>query len=838
MGSLGLDFRHALRTLRRQPGFVAAVVTTFAIAIGTNAAMFGLIDRLMLSAPPGIADPDRVVRLSVEAEVAPGQRYRMSTFSYPLFRELTRVDKAFSMVAASRPDTVMVGRDEAARPASSLGVSGQYFATLGATPALGRFIGPADDGIPLGNSVVVLSHRYWSTVHARRPDVVGQSVSIGGSPFTIIGVARPGFNGDNAAPIDVFMPLTAAMRNEAFGWWTIERMNVVSIVGRLADGSTSRSAAELATTVLRSQVGRPDRSGQPVAELASVVPGRSARQSSQSQVALWLAGVSVIVLLIATANVGTLMLLRAARRQRETAMRITLGAPRARLAMQLVLESVILSIGGGIAGLVLSRWLSEAIRVTLLPGLAPGEGFIDRRVAALSLVAAIVAGAIAALTPMAQVGRRDLVAALRSGGDGGSSGRTRAQSAMVGAQVALCTVLLIGAGLFVRSLQRVQSQDLGFSTSGILYVTVELQGPASGRERDGMYDSALRQARTIAGVRRASLVGAFPFGPFHVPPLNVPGHDGMPTLGGQPPFLYPATPEYLQMMRVSLRQGRLFNDGDTRSSPLVVIVNESMARTLWPEGGAIGKCVRAGYPSDAPAGLDPIEAVAFAPCRQVVGVVRDSRARSIRGEGNEARQMQYYVPFDQTPARASPDFAFANGMFVQADDRDLARVAPLIQRAVQGSLSRSGFVKVRRYQDLIDPQLRSWRLGASLFTLFGALALGIAAVGLFGVISYMIGQRTREMGVRVALGAPRRRMWRLVIGDALRLVVVGMAVGTVLAMAAGPLVRDMLFRTSPWEPASAGAALLVLLAVTVLAAALPAWRASRVDPLTALRADG
>jgi predicted permease len=837
MADLSGDIRRTIRTLGRQPGFVAAVVTTFAIAIGTNAAMFGLIDRLMLSAPPGIVDPDRVVRLSVEGGAESGQRFRMSTFSYPMFRSLAGAEHALALVAASRPDTVMVGRAEV-RPSAALAVSGHYFATLRATPQLGRVIGPSDDEIPLGASVVVLSHAYWTRIYGRDPSAVGQQAVINGTPFTIIGVARQGFSGDVGSPVDVFIPLTAAMRGQAFGWWTIDRMNLVSIVGRLTDGVTPRGAAEVVTGIVRAQSGSDERASRQIAELTPVVPGRSARQSAQSQIALWLAGVSVVVLLIATANVGTLLLLRAARRQRETALRITLGAPRATLAMQLMIESLMLSVAGAVAGLLLSRWLSEAIRVTLLPSLAAREAFVDRRVALLSVGVAVVAGILAALTPIMQIGRRDLAAALRAGGESGASGRMTSQSIMVGAQVALCTVLLVGAGLFVRSLHRVQSQDLGFSTEGILYVTLDIQGYASGREKDALYEAALRRARGVAGVRRASLVEAFPFGPFHVPPMNIPGRAGMPTLGGQPPFMYPATIEFLAMMRVSLREGRMFNERDTRSSALVAMVNESMARTIWPNEPALGKCIRVGYPANMADEMDPMEAVALAPCREVVGIVRDSRARSIRGEGNEARQMQYYVPFEQIPAPPFPNFGFANGFFLQAAEPDLDRVAAEVHRVVQTGMTRSGFVRVKRYQDLIDPQLRSWRLGASLFALFGALALGIAAVGLFGVISYLVGQRTREMGVRIALGSSPRRMWRLVIGDALRLVGVGIATGIVAAMAAGPLVRDMLFRTSPWEPANAGVAILVLLTVTVAAAALPAWRAGRVDPLEALRADG
>lgn len=830
------DIHRAVRTLRGQPGFVAGVVATFAIAIGTNAAMFGLITRLMLSAPPGISDPERVVRLAVEASERRGESYRMSTFAYPMFEAMKGARQVFAAVAASRPDTVMVGRNEALRPVAALGVSGDYFTVLRATPLLGRLIGPDDDALPLGASVAVIGHGYWARELGRDPAVVGRSLTVDGSPFVIIGVARPGFNGDGLATVDLFLPLAATMRGSAFGWWTASGMNLVQITARLSDGVSTRGAADIATTLVRAEAATGPSGGRRVAELVSLVPGSAARNSTQSRIALWLTGVAIVVLLIATANVGTLLLLRAARRRRETAVRVALGTPRGVLGRQLVIETVLLSFAGGAIGLLLARWLSEAIRATLLPSMAPSEGIVDARVLAASIGAAVIAGSLAALSPILQIGRLDLAAALRAGGEQGASARLGGQQIMVGVQVGLCTVLLIGAGLFVRSLERVQSQDLGFTTEGILFVTLDFQGYATGREKDAIYESALRRIRTVDGVQRATLVEAFPFGPFHVPPLSVPGHTEMPTLGGQPPFMYPATTEYLAMMGVSLRQGRLFNERDQRSGPLVVLVNESMARTIWPGESAIGKCVRAGYAPELLAVMSPMEAVAHAPCREVVGIVKDTRARSLRGEGNEARQMQYYVPFEQVPAPPSPQFAIANGMFVQTDDP--SRVGDRVRLSIQRGLERSAHVRVRRYQDLIDPQLRTWRLGASLFSLFGALALGIAAVGLFGVISYLIGQRTREIGVRVALGASRRRVWSLVIVDALKLVAGGMGLGTIAAMAAGPLVRDMLFRTSPWEPANAAAAIAVLLGVTVVAAVVPAWRAGRVDPLAALRADG
>jgi ABC-type lipoprotein release transport system permease subunit len=268
----------------------------------------------------------------------------------------------------------------------------------------------------------------------------------------------------------------------------------------------------------------------------------------------------------------------------------------------------------------------------------------------------------------------------------------------------------------------------------------------------------------------------------------------------------------------------------------VALVNETMARLVWPNESAIGKCVRAGYGSGGVASLEVGNPAESSPCREVVGVVRDSRARSLRVSGNETRFMQYYVPFPQLPAMPFPNAAYINGIFVQVSG-DPDRVAPMIQRTIQSTGGVPVYAKVRAYQDLIDPQLRSWRLGATLFSAFSALALGIAAVGLFGVVSYLITQRTREIGVRIALGATSGGVSRMVVRDTLRLVAAGIIAGGIAAMAAGPLVRDMLFQTSPWEPANLVTAIVVLLAVTIVAGLWPAWRAGRVDPLIALRAD-
>jgi predicted permease len=835
LDDLARDIRYAARTFRREPAFVAGVVLTFGLVIGTNAAMFGLVQRLMLAAPPGIQDPERVVRVGLTFRSDDGEPFTMTSTSYPAFRALATLGGAFDAVAAVQSDSMTTGRGGDLAEVAAVQASGDYFATVGVRPALGRFFGPADDALPAGSDVVVLGHAYWQRRFAGEPSAIGQQLLVNEQLLTIIGVAPRGFNGTELGATDIFVPLTTAFRNRGAGWWSDARIRMISIVARLRDGVTPASAAVLATQAIRETVGPSAGANLASVSLESVVPGPSARQSPQARVALWLSGVSLVVLLIATANVGTLLLLRAARRRRDVAIRMTLGAGRQELARQLVVESLVLALAGCATGLVLSRWLAAVVRVTLLPNVTTGDRIVDPAVLAVSIGAASAAGLLASLGPLAQLGRRNLSAELRAGGGHGTSGRFVFQHALLALQVALSMVLVIGAGLFVQSLRRVQSQDLGFSTSRLLHVDLDFRGAVPGPERDRVHEVATRRIASIPGVTGVTVVQGMPFSSHNIPPMSVPGY-AMPSPAVQQlPIMYAATPMYLEMMGVRLIGGRLFTPRDTAGTPLVVLVNETMARTMWPGQSALGKCVKAGYAGSPELG-DPMAAAAFLPCREVVGVVRDSRARSLRTEGNEATLMQYYVPIGQTPAAPFPDVPNIHGILVRTAGDPERMVAP-VQRIIQSTSALPVYARVRPYRTLIDPQLRSWRLGAMLFSAFGALALGIATVGLFAVVSYLVSQRTQEIGVRLALGGSAGRVAGVVVRDAVRMASVGGGVGLMVALAGGSVVQSMLFATSAREPAVIATAALVLLAVTVAAAAVPAWRAGRVSPMTVLRGD-
>lgn len=822
------DLRFAMRSMRREPGVAAGIVATFALAIGANAAMVSLVARLMLIAPPGVTNPETLARLQIDVTTADGDRYAMSTTSYPVFRAARALDDAFAGVAASRPARLTTGRGADMTELSVIAATGDYFHVLGTRPAVGRFFDADDDRLPSGNAVAVLSHSYWQRRYGGSIAVLGDHIVVDGIDYAIVGVAPRGFTGDGIAPVDVFVPFTAAQRKADPGWATEPGEHIVSVIGRVRREAGMPAALGKLTASLRAL------DGDEQVLSAKLVPFRASYgvSAQQLQIARWLAAVSGVVLLVAFANVATLLLLRAARRRREIAVRLALGAHRARLARQLLVEGWLLSGLGAAAALLVARWASDIVRATLLPDLAPSERLIDGGTLVLTIGAALAGGVVAGLAPLVQAGRRDVAAELHSGRAG--SGRLGVQRMLIVGQVALCTVLLFGAGLFVQSLQRVEAQDLGFSTSRLLLVDLEFREQLSGPERDRAYLGAAERLATMRGIGGATVVLSMPFGNFNVPPISVPGRAEPPSVGGQLPYLYTATPMFLRLMGVTLREGRLFNEGDGRGSPFVVLVNETMARSLWPGQSAIGKCIRLGFD---PAAAEPSPlAPETLPCRQVIGVVRDTRVRSIRATGNEGRLMQYYVPFGQQPAPFMAGASQVNALLVGTADSP-SRMIASVQRFLQATATSPLYARVSPYEDLLDPQIRPWRLGASLFAALGGLALSIAAVGLFAVVSYLVTQRLREIGIRLALGGTAASIAQLVVSGTVRLVAAGAALGAVVAFALAPLIQSMLFETSAYDVAVVAGVAVVLILVAIAASAVPAWRASRVNPSRTLQTE-
>ena len=816
------DLRHALRAVARRPGWAGASALTLALGVGANAAMFAVVDRLLVRGPAGLEAPDRLVRFGQSFDDGAGGRFTMSTTSYPVFRDVASV--AGLRAAAGAEGRPVLGSGGGAREVRAARVSPEYFALLGATPSRGRFIGEGDDDEP----VAVVSYAFG---HAERT-AIGDALLLDGVSYRVVGVASPDFTGDDLAPVDVWLPIAAAMAQTGTAWREQRGMRLVRIVARLEPGAERAVVAEQATAQLR----QGDEATTTV-ELAPLTKGWRGLFSgtTQERIAGWVAGMSVVVLLIAVVNVANLALFRAAGRRRETAVRIALGAGRAEIVRQGVAENLVVAAIGGVAALFLAAWASEAVRAVLLPGLAASDRLLSPRLVAITMTITLVAGLLAGLAPARRAGRPDLVDDLRTG-TGSAGERTIAPAILVSAQAALCMVLLTAAVLFVVSLQRVRGQDFGFEAGDVLVAEMHFPEGAPGDVTDPLYRQAAERLRTVPGVVAATVAQVIPFSSHNVPPIAVPGRPDFPDERQQAPFLNAATPDFFSVLGMRLLQGRNFTPSDRAGSELVLIINQAMAEGLWPGESPLGRCVRVGFEPGGgpPMGIHASPAVA---CRTVVGVVNNARPRSIREEPGQAR-MQYYVPFGQIPdppfiQNPRPGQIWA----LLVKTRDASSVAEPVQQLLQSFSPGLPYADVHPLQDLLDRQMRPWKLGASMFTAFGLLALGLAAVGLYGVRAYAVARRTREIGVRIALGARPKRVVGLILREGLLVSGTGMVLGLVAILFLGPTIEPLLFETSARDPSVIALVAVVLLTVAALASAIPAWRAARVDPNVALRSE-
>jgi putative ABC transport system permease protein len=812
------DLGAAVRGLLATPVTTFATVLLLAVAVGANLAVFGLIDRAILTPARHVVRPDRVFTLAFEAPGTGGRGAGMSTTSYVAFDTLREHAPALARVAAwRRTSTTVIVAGEQVRAESML-VSGSYFGVLGAVAQLGRAIEPADDQTSSGTAVI--SHAFWRSALGGDPDVLGRRLTVNRIDYVVSGVMPPGFSGHSATRVDVWVPIAAAMRDTP-GWNVDAFRNVVSILARVEPGDDV-AAGEQATAALERRVSLVGLDGGEVA-------------ATDRRIAYALAGVSILVLVIGLANAATLLLVRGTRRRRESAIRAALGATRGRLFARILLESTLLASMATAGALVLSSWLGEGVRRLLLAGVIETGG-VTPRTLAVALGAGLGALAIAAIVGVGQLPRH--VRAGDLSGAGHSARRSRAFTALLLVQTTLSVVLIAGAGLFGRSLYNLKAQDFGMRLSDVVLVGFE-QGPGSVARQDEFFLSALERVRAMPGVDAATVVQAMPFSGFHVPPIGVPGMAESPHIGGQLPFLIAATPEFFDILGVDIVHGRGFTRDDERGAP-VVVVNQTMARAVWPGESALGKCIRIGFdpsfdPYTATGPPGPPTTVA---CREVVGVSRDVRQRSVVPGGGEERLMQYYVPFGQVPGppaglSAGPQI---RGLLVRTRAEADNLVAP-IRRAVVDGRADLPFVEVRPYTALLEWQMRPWRLGTLLLSLFGVLALSVAGMGLYAVFAHAIAERRREMAIRIAIGAPPARVLGMILREAGRLAVVGIACGCALAVVTGRWLQSMLVGIAPSDPIVLGGAGVLMLLVAGLATFLPARSASRADPTAILRAE-
>jgi putative ABC transport system permease protein len=814
-------FRQAFRRLRRAPGFTLSVVSILALGIGANAVMFGVVDRLLLSPPQHVVDADDVRVLHIRREIFNGDVIVGPTLTWPDYLDLANLASFASVGAFTSTTPRTVGRGPTASQAKTAGTSYSLFPLLGVQPVLGRFYAAEEDRIG-AEPTAVLAHEYWERNYGADPGVLGRTIEVGQGAYTIIGVAPEGFTGALLSPVDIWLPVQTYQGIENGDEWVDHRgWYWVRAVVRLSPGATLDAASSEATTAHRS--GRAEQIAQDRYDenvevvLAPIIAAQGPRPSDEAQVARWLAGVSLVVLLIACFNVANLLLARAVHTRREIAVRLTLGVGRRRLVGELVVESLMLAgLGAGAATLV-ARLLGSTIHQALLPGVAFSDAALGGRLLLFTLMAALLAGLLTGLIPALQATRTELAEALRSGGRGMAAGRSRTRTTLIVGQAALSVVLLVGAGLFVRSLRQAQKLDLGFDAEHLIVATLEWNETLPSAERRVTYDEVADRFRRIPGVRAVGLTYTVPFrSSIGLGQPRVPGIDSIPRHHAGGPYVNKVGSGYFEAMGLSVLQGRgIGPSDDAEGAPPVAVLTESMASAIWPAGDALGACMLLGR--------DPAP-----PCTEVVGVIENHRREALV---EEDPHFIYYLN------QGHPEFEGPPQALMVGTLGDPSPVLQLLRDEARATSSQIRFVDAVAMTDYVELEMRSWRLGASMFTVFGVLALIVAAWGLFSVLAFDVALRSHELGVRAALGAGRPRIVRLVLNQALVLVALGTGAGLAVAAGTARFLEPLLFHISGTDPVTYGAVATALMIVAALAGSIPAWRATRIDPREALQAD-
>lgn len=814
MTELLRDLRLAARQLLRRPSLSGLAVLSLALGIGVNSAMFSIVNAVLLRDLPA-ARPGELV----EVYTSDSGGFRYATSSYPDYRDFRRASTSFAELAAWQG--AILTFDAGERPALLFGeeVSANYFDLLEVRPALGRWFLPEEEASYGTHPVVVLSHTFWQQHFAGSRDVLGRSIRLNGTPFTVVGVAAPTLRGSFPAfRTELWLPLVMhdAISEDA----DLEERGSRSLFlkGRLAPGVTAREAqAELATLAARLAAAHPDTNED---REISVVPSlQVALNPGFDGPLLGVAGllmvVVALVLLIACSNIANLLLARAADRHREIAVRLALGAGRGRLIRQLLSESLLLALAGGVAGLLLADWL-----VRLIVGFRPPlpvplslDLSVDARVLAFNFAVATAAGLLCGLAPALRGSRPRLVPALKGEAEflGRRYRKLGLRNVLVVAQVAVSTVLLLGAGLFVRSLIAAQSIDPGFSLRKGVVAQVALGFGSGYSEEEGRVFFRRLEERVAAlpGVRSAALAEHLPLGlAVHTKGVELDGVD----LTGQEDDNEVDTaavgPGYFETLGISLPWGRAFGDEDGPGDPAVVIVNETAARRFWPGESPLGKRLRFKEGE---------------PWREVVGVAADGKYRTL---GEEPR------PFIYRSFRQDYSSFVTLAVAGTADEADLLRA---VRHEVETLDPDVPLFDIRTVSEHLSIMLFPARLGAWLLAAFGALGLVLASVGLYGVVAYAVSQRTREVGIRRAIGAQNGDVLRLIVREGMALVAVGSAVGLAVALVAARGLGSLLYGVHPADPVTFVAVPLLLAGVALLANLLPARRATAIDPMEALR---
>jgi putative ABC transport system permease protein len=802
MGSIAADLRYGLRLLRRSPGFTTVTVVTLALGIGANTVIFSTVETVLLRSLP-YGDPERLVMVWEDASYARIPRNTPAPANYVDWKARNR---SFLDMAATRGASANLTVDGPPELVLGRAVTPNFFAVLQVLPALGRTFSLEEERS--GAPVVVISDGLWQRRYSGDPSVIGRTITMDGAAQTVIGVMPRGFAFRNR-DIDYWIPirLTPALlaaRNSHF----------LNVVARLRPAASVESArAEMRSIAAQLTTEYPDTNAQVG---AVVVPMRDEILGNTRMQLIVLMAAAGAVLLIACANLASLLLSRALGRRGELAVRAALGASRGALVRQLVTEAMLLSGLGGVVAIAMAPLGMSVVSRMIPSGIAATPASVlDGRLLAFTLLLSAATGIAFSVIPALQMARPSLTDALRLVGRGSlGAGQRLMPDGLVVLQVAAALVLLVSAGLMVRTLINLRAIDVGFTPDHLLTVrtTLPQRKYSDAAARNAFYERVIAQVRAQPGVRSAAYASTLPFQTqgntiFY----GVEGRD-QPANVPDDALLRTGTSDYLRTLGVQLVEGRLIDDRDGRDAPLVIVINETLARTFWPHESATGHRMQISSSQS--------------PWRTIVGVVRDVRERGYE----PALKPGVYLPYAQVPDTwAMPEY-----LVIRTETEPLAMTA-IARAAVKAVDPDQPISTVRTMDDIIDRDVADRTQQATLLGAFSTLALLLATVGLYGVLSYTVTQRRREIGVRLALGAAGSDIVRTVLARGLALTLTGIAAGTAGAWAATRLLQAVLYGVTPADPATFGSVIMLLSGVGTVACAAPAWRAMRVDPIEVLR---
>jgi len=813
------DLRYGVRMLLRSPGFTAVALLSLALGIGANTAIFSIVNVALLKPIP-VREPNRLVAVFTTDQRNPGNL----PLSHLNYKDLRDQNQVFTEMTALTFAQVNWSQGRGAEQIPLQVVAGNYFSLLGAPIAHGRAFHPDDDRQP--TPVIVISHGFWERSFGRDPAIVGKTLTLNRTPFTVVGVAAQGFTGTvlGANPSG-WVPMSMHdVVQPGFNWYEQRRGLFLFAFGRLRpDVTVDQAAANMRTLFASLEQAYPTENKGRSAGAVSLLDARVNPQGQAGapivRLSMILMTVVGIVLLIACANIANLLLARATKRRREIAVRLALGAGRLRLIRQLLAESLVLSVIGGALGLLVSYWLLDGLvgADLELPLPVGDEVGIDRRVLFFTSLLAIATGVFFGLAPALQASRPDVLPVLKNEivptatRHRGPRAYFSLRQLLVVAQVALSLVSLVAAGVFLESLRRSASTDTGFETTGVLVMNFNLGREGYSEERGHVfYEQAAEQVSALPGVQAAAVA--------QTPPLA----------GGLLRSVFPEGQDtttrerilvqvnsvgvgYFEAIGIPLLRGRAFARTDTEGTPLVVVINETMAERFWPNDDALGK--RFKFFGDNQ-------------YTTVVGIAKNSRYNAVAEDPTPyiyQPMLQNYTPQAVLLVRAASD---------------AAGLASIVRQEIQRIDSTLSVFNVRTLEEQVADSLAPLRTNVVLMAAFGGLALLLASVGLYGVASYSVTQRTREIGVRMALGARRRTVLALILGQGVMLVAVGLVLGVVASLALMSLVPPALApNVDPQNPATLAITAAILSSVALIATSIPAHRAARLDPLRALKAE-